>query len=136
MNWVVGYLAVRCIAWLGSTPHAFMQEVEDVVLPRAHSQKDEGVPVVGRLTDRWIDLDAVWLGEPLHFGRQHLRGRDRVVVLSLNEEDRDGRAADGRDEPRTQLRRALSASGRARESDRGAKRAVALGYQECERSAE
>ena len=30
-----------------------MQEVEDVALPRAHSQEDEGVPVVGRLTDRW-----------------------------------------------------------------------------------
>ena len=66
-----------------------MQEVEDVALPRAHFQEDEAVPVVGRLTDRWIDLDAVRFAEPLHLGRQRLRGRDGVVVLSLDEEDRD-----------------------------------------------
>src|SRR6266446_6173346 len=128
-SWIVRRLAVGSVAWLGSTPHAFMQEVEDVALPRAHSQKDEGVPVVGRPTDRWIDLDAVRFAEPLHLGRQRLRGRDGVVVLSLDEEDRDGRAADGRDEPRTQLRRVRPASGRAGESDRDAKRAVTLCYQ-------
>jgi len=136
MKWIVGYLAVSSIAWLGSTSHAFMQEVEDVALPSVHSQKDECVPVGGRLTDRWIDLDAVRFAEPLHLGRQRLRGRDGVVVLSLDEEDRDGRAADGRDEPRTQLRGVLPGSGRAGESDRGAKCAVALGYQEGERGAE
>jgi len=50
------------------------------------------MPIVHRLPDGRIDLQAMWFPDPLAAGVQHLTGREGVIVLCVNEEDRSRNA--------------------------------------------
>jgi hypothetical protein len=93
---------------------------------------DEVVPLVGSPTEGRVDLDAVRLAEPRHLGGQRLPRRDGVVVRGVDEEYRRRDAADGREEPRAQLRRAPPAVGCAGEIDDRPEGGVALGHEQGE----
>ena len=92
----------------GSPSHVFAQEGKDVALPNANAQVEEVVPIIRRVPDGRIDLQSMWLADTLAAGVQHLAGRQRVIVLGVNEEDRRRDVVDGGEEPRSQLGRIVS----------------------------
>jgi hypothetical protein len=49
---------------------------------------EEVVPIVQSAADGWKDLQAMRFTDLRAAGVQHLAGRERVVVLGVNEEDR------------------------------------------------
>jgi hypothetical protein len=67
------------------------------------------VPIVHRVADGRIDLQAMRLTDLLAAGVQRFAGREGVIVLGVNEEDRRRDVVNGGQEPRSQLRRAIKA---------------------------
>src|SRR5258708_31067526 len=61
---------------------------------------EEVVPIVHRLADGRIDFQAMWLTNLLAAGVQHLAGREGVIVLGVNEEDRRRDVVNGGPGPR------------------------------------
>ena len=57
---------------------------------------EEVVPIVHRVADRRIDFQAMRLPDVLAAGVQHLAGREGVIVLGANEEDRLRDVVNGR----------------------------------------
>jgi hypothetical protein len=67
------------------------------------------VPIVYRVADGRIDLQAMRLTDLIVACVQHLAGREGVIVLRVNEEERRRDVVNGGQEPRSQLRRAIKA---------------------------
>ena len=59
------------------------------------------VSIVHRVADGLIDLQSMRLTNLLAAGGQHLAGREGVIVLSMNEEDRRRDVVNGGQEPRS-----------------------------------
>ena len=57
---------------------------------------EEVVPIVHRVADGRIDLQSMRLTNLLAAGGQHLAGREGVIVLGVNEEDRLRDVVNGR----------------------------------------
>src|SRR5271165_2819413 len=91
----------------GSLPHVFVEKGKHVGLPNVHAEMEEVVAIVHRVADGRVDLQAMWLTDLLAAGVQHLAGREGVIVLGVNEEDRGRKVVNGGQEPRSQLRRAI-----------------------------
>jgi hypothetical protein len=86
----------------GSPSHVFVQKGEHIGLPNAHPEMNEVVPIVHRVPNGRIDLQTMRFTDLLAAGVQHLTGRERVVVLGVNDEDRHRDAVNGGEEPRSQ----------------------------------
>ena len=82
-----------------SFPPVFIQKREHVGLPSAHAEIEQGVPLVGRVPDGRVDLQAVRLVELLKPRVQLFARREREVVGGVNEEDRRCDTGDGGKEP-------------------------------------
>src|SRR5436309_8054311 len=70
---------------------------------------EEVVPIVHGVADGRIDFQAMRLTDVLAAGVQHLAGREGVIVLGVNEEDRRRNVVNGGQGPRSQLRRTIEA---------------------------
>lgn len=71
----------------GSPPHVLVQKSEDVGFPDAYPKVKKIVTIVERLSDGRIELQAMRFAGLFAAGVQHLAGRERVVVLGMDEED-------------------------------------------------
>src|SRR5882724_10466161 len=90
-------------------PHVFIQKGEHVGLPDLHPEMKEVMPIVNRFPDGRIDLQTMRFPDLLAAGVQHLAGRQGVIVLSVNEEDRSRDAVNGGEQARLQGRRSIKA---------------------------
>src|SRR5450759_4537742 len=93
----------------GSLPHVFIQKGEHVGLPDVHPEMKEVMPIVDRLPDGRIDLQTMRFPDLVAAGIQHLAGREGVIVLSVNEENRSRDTVNGGEQARSQRRRAIKA---------------------------
>ena len=75
------------------------------------------VSIVHCMTDGRIDPQAMRLTELFAASVQHFAGRERVIVLGVNEEDRRRDVVNGGQEPRSQLRRTIEAIPSSGEND-------------------
>src|SRR5579862_8334293 len=99
--------------------HVFVQKGEHVGLPDFHPEIKEVMPIVNRLPDGRVDLQTMRFPYLLATGVQHLTGREGVIVLSVNAEDRSRDAVNGGEQARSQRRRAIKAiSGAGKNDDR------------------
>ena len=75
--------------------------------------------IVQSVANGRIDLQSMRLADLLAAGVQHLAGREGVIVLGVNEEDRRCGVVDGGQEPCSQLRRTIKAvAGSGKDHDR------------------
>lgn len=63
-----------------SPPHVFIQKCEHIGLPTGHAEIEEAVPLIDRVPEWWVDLQAMRLAELLTARIQLFACCERVVV--------------------------------------------------------
>lgn len=73
-----------------STSDILIKESEDIGLPFSDSRVHEVVPIVGRFTDRRINLQNVRLSEPRQFVSHRFAGCGGIVIRRVKQHERNG----------------------------------------------
>ena len=105
-------------------PAVLVEKLKHCVLPDNPSAPRKTMAVAIRATVRRIDMDGRRLSRVVHSRIERAAGRDRVVVLCLNEDNRRIGMPNGIKHQTLQSRRQVPALGTARGIDSGAIAAI------------